>query len=167
MDSGANDPCGPGFPIRKSADQRLLSSPRGLSQSATSFIASQCQGIHQMPFKTLAFTFVIPGSTPGITQLRVRHKDTDRRSGLKPSSHRQLLGADQTTIGQTSVRLPLRFTMTKNETAPPPCGAPDLLLKAIPGAARPPAIAAGGSAWWAREDLNFRPHAYQARALTS
>ena len=21
--------------------------------------------------------------------------------------------------------------------------------------------------WWAREDLNFRPHAYQARALTS
>ena len=22
-------------------------------------------------------------------------------------------------------------------------------------------------AWWAREDLNFRPHAYQARALTS
>jgi hypothetical protein len=24
-----------------------------------------------------------------------------------------------------------------------------------------------GRAWWAREDLNFRPHAYQARALTS
>jgi len=21
--------------------------------------------------------------------------------------------------------------------------------------------------WWAREDLNLRPHAYQARALTS
>jgi len=21
--------------------------------------------------------------------------------------------------------------------------------------------------WWAREDLNFRPHAYQARALTN
>ena len=26
-----------------------LISPRDLSQSATSFIASQCQGIHQMP----------------------------------------------------------------------------------------------------------------------
>jgi hypothetical protein len=24
-----------------------------------------------------------------------------------------------------------------------------------------------GQDWWAREDLNFRPHAYQARALTS
>ncbi len=24
-----------------------------------------------------------------------------------------------------------------------------------------------GRRWWAREDLNFRPHAYQARALTN
>ena len=38
-----------GFPIRKSADQRLLAPSHGLSQRATSFIASQCQGIHQMP----------------------------------------------------------------------------------------------------------------------
>jgi hypothetical protein len=26
---------------------------------------------------------------------------------------------------------------------------------------------AKGEAWWAWEDLNFRPHAYQARALTN
>src|SRR5690349_24302267 len=26
---------------------------------------------------------------------------------------------------------------------------------------------AEGEAWWAWEDLNFRPHAYQARALTN
>jgi hypothetical protein len=39
-----------GFPIRISTDQSLLSAPRGFSQSATSFIASQCQGIHEMPF---------------------------------------------------------------------------------------------------------------------
>ncbi len=38
-----------GFPIRRSADQRALAPPRGLSQRATSFIASRCQGIHQMP----------------------------------------------------------------------------------------------------------------------
>ncbi len=37
-----------GFPIRKSPDQRLLTSPRRLSQRATSFIACMCQGIHQM-----------------------------------------------------------------------------------------------------------------------
>ena len=42
-----------GFPIRKSPDQRVLATPRGLSQRATSFIASQCQGIHQMPLSRL------------------------------------------------------------------------------------------------------------------
>ena len=26
---------------------------------------------------------------------------------------------------------------------------------------------ASSDTWWAREDLNFRPHAYQARALTN
>ena len=50
MDSDSDTPCGVGCPIRKSRDQRLLASPPGLSQRATSFIASQCQGIHQMPF---------------------------------------------------------------------------------------------------------------------
>ena len=38
-----------GFPIRTSPDQCLLAAPRGLSQLATSFIASYCQGIHRAP----------------------------------------------------------------------------------------------------------------------
>ncbi len=42
-----------GFPIRTSPDQSLLAAPRGLSQPVTSFIASQCQGIHQMPLRRL------------------------------------------------------------------------------------------------------------------
>ena len=45
----AGSPKGWGCPIRRSADQRVLAPPRGFSQRATSFIASQCQGIHQMP----------------------------------------------------------------------------------------------------------------------
>ncbi|PGH55493.1 hypothetical protein CRT60_19540 [Azospirillum palustre] len=45
-----------GFPIRKFTDQCLLAAPRDLSQRATSFIASQCQGIHQMPFRRLIST---------------------------------------------------------------------------------------------------------------
>ncbi len=53
MDSAQDTPKGVGFPIRKSPDQRLLAASRGLSQRATSFIASQCQGIHQMPFSRL------------------------------------------------------------------------------------------------------------------
>ena len=42
-----------GCPIRRSRDQRSLASPPGFSQRATSFIASQCQGIHQMPLLRL------------------------------------------------------------------------------------------------------------------
>ena len=42
-----------GFPIRKSADQSFFAAPRGLSQRSTSFIASQRQGIHQMPLSHL------------------------------------------------------------------------------------------------------------------
>jgi hypothetical protein len=42
-----------GFPIRKFPDQRVLSPPRNLSQSATSFIASCRLGIHQTPFSRL------------------------------------------------------------------------------------------------------------------
>ncbi len=49
MYSDGDDPTGPGSPIRISADQRSLASPRGFSQRATSFIASWCRGIHQMP----------------------------------------------------------------------------------------------------------------------
>ena len=47
------DDCQVGFPIRTSRDQRVLSPPPGLSQSATSFIASCCQGIHQTPLSRL------------------------------------------------------------------------------------------------------------------
>ena len=36
----------PGFPIQKSADQRSFAPPRSFSQLITSFIGSQCQGIH-------------------------------------------------------------------------------------------------------------------------
>ena len=39
----------PGCPIRKPADQSLLTAPRGLSQSSASFIASRCQGIRRAP----------------------------------------------------------------------------------------------------------------------
>ena len=49
MYSGRDTLEGVGFPIRTSADQRSLASPRGFSQRATSFIASWRQGIHRTP----------------------------------------------------------------------------------------------------------------------
>lgn len=42
-----------GFPIQKSTDQSLFAAPHGLSQRTTSFIASQCQGIHRTPLRHL------------------------------------------------------------------------------------------------------------------
>jgi hypothetical protein len=39
----------PGFPIRTSSDHRMLASPRGLTQPATSFFGSWRQGIHFVP----------------------------------------------------------------------------------------------------------------------
>ena len=36
----------PGFPIRISMDQSLLTAPHGFSQLTTSFFGSWCQGIH-------------------------------------------------------------------------------------------------------------------------
>ena len=47
-----------GFPIRKSPDHRMLASPRGLSQLATSFFAFLRQGIptHALSSLTIKFT---------------------------------------------------------------------------------------------------------------
>ena len=49
MYSVYNDHCWPGSPIQISADQCLFTAPRSFSQCITSFFASDCQGIHQMP----------------------------------------------------------------------------------------------------------------------
>ena len=52
-------------------DQRVLSPPHGLSQSATSFIASYRQGIHQTPLSRLI------RSSECMTQLFGKAKQTD------------------------------------------------------------------------------------------
>jgi hypothetical protein len=65
--------CQVGFPIRTFRDQRVLSPPPDLSQSATSFIASCCQGIHQTPFSRLIRSR--------------RRRALLRDGGSKPSTH--------------------------------------------------------------------------------
>ena len=45
--------------IRKSADQSLFAAPRSLSQLTTSFIGSQCQGIHSALFFALPFVRLV------------------------------------------------------------------------------------------------------------
>ncbi len=48
-----------GSPIRTSPDHRLLASPRGLSQLATSFIAFLRQGIHTHALSSLTIKFTL------------------------------------------------------------------------------------------------------------
>ena len=67
-----------GCPIRRSRDHRSLASPPGFSQRATSFIASQCQGIHQMPFNCSIQSAV---STPNGVRMA---PGTPPRTGANP-----------------------------------------------------------------------------------
>jgi hypothetical protein len=70
--------CEVGFPIRTSADQRSLASPRGFSQRATSFFASWRQGIHRTPFScSTSSTARAQDQTalsPARSRLRRRHR---------------------------------------------------------------------------------------------
>jgi hypothetical protein len=88
-----------GCPIRRSRDQRLLASPPGFSQRATSFIASQCQGIHQMPF--LRSIPDAASATPGKT----RHSQ-----GQKPRA-----GCPKTDDGR---QIPSCVTPSREDTLP-------------------------------------------------
>ena len=64
MDSPRDAAEAAGCPIRKFPDQSLLAAPRDLSQRATSFIASQRQGIHRMPFSRLSRGIPCTGGSP-------------------------------------------------------------------------------------------------------
>jgi hypothetical protein len=64
MDSCAGLAEARGCPIRIFTDQSLFAAPRNFSQRTTSFIASQCQGIHQMLLSRLmlSLSMAIQGS---------------------------------------------------------------------------------------------------------
>ena len=55
MNSVTDIPEGMSYLIRKSPDQGVFATPRGLSQLTTSFVGNQCQGIHHI----LSFTSYI------------------------------------------------------------------------------------------------------------
>ena len=84
-------PLGVGCPIRRSRDQRSLASPPGFSQRAASFIASQCQGIHQMPLIRARSAGIPkrsypPGNAP----------ENRRAQGQAPSAEKPFFGSGQT-----------------------------------------------------------------------
>ena len=109
MDSVPDTHCWVGFPIRISMDQSLLAAPHGLTQRATSFIASQCQGIHQMPLKRLIDTQLSLAPTR-------RDQPTRRPEPFGKQSRYKHLRARcaQTTCSRASLR-------QKPQVEPPAC----------------------------------------------
>ena len=90
MDSGWDPAYAGGCPIRKPRDQRALASPPGLSQRATSFIASWRQGIHQMPLTLrLIAKLVIRRDKPrGLFPSRVKTLRTSDDGGRRTDDRR-------------------------------------------------------------------------------
>ena len=212
MDSVQDTAEAVGCPIRKSTDQSLLAAPRGLSQRAASFIASQCQGIHQMPFRRL----ISSALTRRVSRhIRMRHAQEKAHKELatSPQTHpAKMHHMTQPTVSPLLRRRPCRVILghlfsshvkdpipaherisafsligylvagsplvTKGHCPslfpPPPGGGgrdrtDDLMLAkhALSQLSYAPTGKDQQEQWWAREDLNFRPHAYQARALTN
>ncbi len=83
MDSGADTARAVGFPIRNSTDQSLLAAPHGLSQRATSFVASQRQGIHPMPLLCSILEMVSRNSP---TQRHAQDQAPSRRTRARDGS---------------------------------------------------------------------------------
>ena len=187
-----------GCPIRKSTDQSLLAAPRGLSQRAASFIASQCQGIHQMPFIRLFYTYECATRRRKPTRDKHRPARIRQRCIVYDPTSSLLLRGDGP-VGSSSVTSSLHMSKIPYPPRRIPVFSPADILVAgrrhDTSSFALPFLPGGGGRdrtddlmlakhalsqlsyaptgkdrveqWWAREDLNFRPHAYQARALTN
>ena len=135
MDSAWDTRCRVGYPIRISRDQRSLASPPGFSQRATSFIASQCQGIHQMPLLALERhtqrqrplqyqtdtagrsrqvrqILLLPAKPRTIPRFR-RSEDTSSRDRYMPPTGQTLTGHDQRPRVRRSCASPDPATVTQ------------------------------------------------------
>jgi hypothetical protein len=86
-----------GFPIRKFTDQSLFAAPHDLSQRTTSFIASQRQGIHQIPLRHLIAL---------IAKARVGPQRTEDGRQKKPMLFRPPMSA---------IRLPTALAIRKDQ----------------------------------------------------
>ena len=184
-------------------DQSLFAAPHGLSQRTTSFIASQRQGIHQMPLLHLIALIIDirpsaetgyrsdhPRSQRGSCMIEktiacfgIRSTTARTRRQLTPSPYTRHEGSTGSTLHDVrqpaAIRSIAAKQISRTKTAQPASrgshrngGArrdrtDDLMLAkhALSQLSYGPEETA--CEWWAWEDLNFRPHAYQARALTN
>ena len=186
-----------GFPIRRSTDQRVFAPPRSLSQRITSFIACACQGIHQLPLRHLIVLIADAHPDQKVQTINgtKRPASRDRFGGAVRLTHHRpgIERPRRQTAGTSGVRTNLLFTMSCRTGGALSRAANPFVANDLPASRhllqgrwwsrtgsnrRHPACKAGAlpaelrpliprEEWWAWEDLNLRPHAYQARALTN
>ena len=146
-------------------DQRALAPPHGLSQRATSFIASQCQGIHQMPLLTLGPGRSCPARRRASATGTFDRPGTSLHSGPSAPFPRQRTartarpGAPRSFVNPYS-RCPTSRTGTPEGTAARTLSS---TRNHLPSRDRRPTLA--GGAWWRRTGSNRRPPACKAGAL--
>jgi hypothetical protein len=112
-----------GFPIRRFPDQSLFAAPRDLSQRTTSFIASQRQGIHRMPFRHLIALVIRKRRTEDTRQRKaplssvIRHPLSDSKRPVLLQTHPGALAVKrEPTTDQTTRE---RTTRGRMRTLPP------------------------------------------------
>jgi hypothetical protein len=181
MDSAGDTAEAVGCPIRKSTDQSLLAAPHGLSQRAASFIASQCQGIHQMPFRRL----ISSALTRRVSRhIRMRHAQEKAHKELatSPQTHpakmhhhdpTDCLPTAEATALSGHPRSLILFTCQRSHTRSraDTCFLSHRISRRLALAKRLCLVIEGHrssllpSSWWRRTGSNRRPHACKARAL--
>ena len=133
-----------------------LAAPRGFSQLPTSFFASCRLGIHRVPFVAWSSLFFVHSSGLQSSKTRVQRGVVNRRTFpttnytcllahmqfSKIVSNKAFGGADRDRTDDIQLA---KLALSQLSYGPFPRGV----------------------AWWAWVDLNYRPHAYQACALTS
>ena len=130
-----------------------LAAPRGFSQPPTSFFASDCLGIHHVPF--------VAWSLPPLFVFRLEIRAVTLF--FSSQSYLSLFNELERPAYFTAASLSFCaswWSRSGSNRRHPACKA-----GALPAELRPLILAR--SVWWAWKDLNFRPHAYQACALTS
>jgi hypothetical protein len=134
-----------GSPIRKSPDHRLLASPRGLSQLATSFIAFLRLGIHTHALSSLTIKFTL--HTLHATQ--ANHPNLPVQSKSLQVAGINLCFIMPVSIQLSKILVPRFEKLRRNHPASLDAYFWSLLN------------------WWAWVDSNYRPHPYQGCALTN
>src|SRR5213592_2488637 len=132
----------PGSPIRTSSDRCLLAAPRGLSQLATSFIASRRQGIHRSLLVACPLTVLLVENIAWLHSRIFVFGCQRSREYHSPRSRRRFTpgGDDRIRTGDPLLAKQVLFH-----------------LSYIPA----------DKTWWAFLGSNQGPRAYQARALAT